>query len=1108
MVDGDGEQKFEQAIERFEDWSEQNDSRDLDLFLKSYAVDGDTLVRLREFAAELHECEERFARLGAHTGLLTATSDVERVNLTASILSYCEISNRDGRVVVSQPRAEKELTDFTLGDTIAERYQLLDKVGGGGEGVVYRALDKKLNRLVALKVERRRAEDRPEVDASREAMVTARLQHKNIAWVFDFGRYRDRPYTTFEFVDGRDLRHNAADRGAWPLGEVQSIVAPLAEALDFAHAEGFVHRDLKPANICLSVDGTPKILDFGIARNLRAAAEEGTFRGTVAYAAPEQAACRPVDGRADQYALGLIAYELLAGRRPFLEQSPIKLLMLHETQAPPRLHELVDIPEAVADAVMKALEKDPNDRFATCREFAFAFSAIPGAAIRSNVSTEVHISLTGGESLIARKLARLLEVNGYRTWYYQRNALPGVPLPRQVENSLATTRSVLLLISRESLKSADFAEEVMSAHRLGRHCLPVLIGMSLEEFAGYQPIWRPALGTATIIELDVSTIGGTLRRVLAALEQFGISPGRQVADAEPARKPNRSQAWATDANQIDINVLDEVVFRNELIDGFLNRRNQYFLAATKGLGKTLLLTYKRRLMTDSAMAGRESSTDAVVMIPKGRPFLDFMGEMRMLGEKHEIPLREVTTCKRLWGAALRISILSHHGSLLGDDQLFELKAFPQRMQRWLKGANVEPTVVFKELTQLSIRELNRLIDDTENFLDQQIRQVHSGTLVFVDKVDQAVRLLSKEAWVNIQAGLIEAAWDLMNANSHVKVFASIRQEAFANYESPIKSNLFGATTLLRYSDQDLRLLVDRLSACYEGTSGYKDFVGVNVIKHPRRPQPEDSFQFLRRYTLGRPRDFVAIASELSRTMSSLDEHVYCDVIRRTSAMGLVANVFDEAAVFLDCLRDRENRLSFLAQLPANILTHEQAVAISAQFNGLPEDSLQHFGEEAPEIFHPFRDLFLTGLLGVVQRNDQDVETQRFRLPDDMLTDSARDLPHSQHYFLHPALSEYIRHNRQSADFRIVQHILVGENAPWHPFDPTICQIEAELANVADVSLRNTVHEHLSRAKAILLSSKPHNLNAEFSSSQEWRRLCDELTVGGNEDVVLWFEELI
>ena len=224
-------------------------------------------------------------------------------------------------------------------------------------------------------------------------------------------------------------------------------------------------------------------------------------------------------------------------------------------------------------------------------------------------------------------------------------------------------------------------------------------------------------------------------------------------------------------------------------------------------------------------------------------------------------------------------------------------------------------------------------------------------------------------------------------------------------------------------------------------------------------------------------------------------------------MGLVANVFDETQVFLDCLGDKSSRLRFLNDIPVNILTRAEAIAASARFNGLPEESLGHFDEDSPEIFHPFRDLFLTGLLGVVHRDDQDQELQRFRRPDDVFNDGSKDLPHSTHYFIHPALSEYIQQHRQADDFRYVQQVLVGENAPWHSFDSNICQIEAEVAKVVEPALRNEIHRLLANAKTILLSAKPKNLRVELESSTDWNLTRDRLLRQGYEDVILWFEEL-
>ena len=422
--------------------------------------------------------------------------------------------------------------------------------------------------------------------------------------------------------------------------------------------------------------------------------------------------------------------------------------------------------------------------------------------------------------------------------------------------------------------------------------------------------------------------------------------------------------------------------------------------------------------------------------------------MRSLSERYEKPLAGLTTTKRLWSTAFvyppfpTIPVLSRNAISSSSG------TFPHRIQRWVQGSKVEPTVVFKELTRLPVSQMSRLVGDTENFLDQKFRKLHSSTLFFIDKVDQAVRHMSRDAWINIQAGLIEAAWDLMNTNSHVKIFATIRHEAFVNYQSDIKANLFGATTVLRYSDEELQQLMDQLSSCYEGCTGFRDFLGLNVIKHDRRPLPEDSFHFVRRHTFGRPRDLVAIASELSASRSSLTETHYCAVVRQTSANALVANVFDEMRAFLDCLRDRETRARFLVESALNILTRGDAVRISAEFNGLSEESLAHFGEESSAIHHPFRDLYLAGLLGVIAPHDDgDLRVQKFRRPDDLVTDFGTPLPVSEYYFLHPALNGLVRRYRTTGEFLVYQHVMVGENVSWAPYDRYFCLVERHLADL-------------------------------------------------------------
>ena len=497
------------------------------------------------------------------------------------------------------------------------------------------------------------------------------------------------------------------------------------------------------------------------------------------------------------------------------------------------------------------------------------------------------------------------------------------------------------------------------------------------------------------------------------------------------------------------------------------------------------------------------------MIPEGRPYLDFMSEMRSLSFKYEKPLSDLSTTKRLWNAALRISAISHHPAVIDESEAAELDDFPARIRRWLCGAKIQPTVVFKELTSLNVSELNRLIDSTDTYLDQKLRQIHGGICFFIDKVDQAVRHLSRDAWIAVQAGLIEAAWETMSANNHLKIFASIRQEAFTNYQSDIKANLFAATTNLNYSEEELQALLDQLARCYEGCRSFQDFLGLNVVRHGRRPAPEDSFEYVRRHTCGRPRDLVAIASEISSKRSSLSETRLREIVRQTSSMVVVSNIFDEVRVFLNCLGNREARLRFLARIPSNILEKPLAIRVCEEFNGLEAGTLEHFGEDSGDIFHPFRDLYFAGLLGVVEYDPElGITVQRFRRPDDSLTHSTTDMPDSPVFLIHPALETFVRSQHTRTPFLQFQHVPVGENLLWQSYFPTLMQIEMQLPKIQDQQHVDLVHQVVKRMQGLLNAGKTPFARVEIEASEAWKVLHEQDGNDAYGETLLWLNELL
>ncbi len=260
-------------------------------------------------------------------------------------------------------------------------FEILEPIGSGGMGEVYRARDSRLKRDVAIKVlPRAFARDAERLARfEREARAASALNHPNIVCVYDIGRADDTAWIASELVEGQSLRQLLA-KGALPLRRVIDIARQIADGLAAAHATGLVHRDLKPENVMLARDGRVKILDFGLAKRSLGAASggpasatitrPGMISGTPGYMSPEQIAGRTVDQRSDIFSLGVVTYEMLAGRRPFAGDTSVAVMNAVLTDEPEQLR--VEIPTAVARLVQHCLEKEPEHRLQSAADFSFA----------------------------------------------------------------------------------------------------------------------------------------------------------------------------------------------------------------------------------------------------------------------------------------------------------------------------------------------------------------------------------------------------------------------------------------------------------------------------------------------------------------------------------------------------------------------------------------------------------------------------------------------------------------------------------------------------------------------------------------------------------------
>ena len=256
-------------------------------------------------------------------------------------------------------------------------YEILSELGRGGMGVVYKARHHGLNRLVALKMllSGVHLSGRELQRFRREAAAVAGLHHPHIVQIYEIGEHGGRPYFSLEYIEGGSLHHKLKGQPL-PARDSAATIEKLARAIHYAHLRGLVHRDLKPANILLTLDGLPKITDFGLAKHLHAGSQHtqtGTVMGTPSYMAPEQAMghSRDVGPGADVYALGAILYEMLCGQPPFRSETPLDTMLQVASRDPTPLSRLQpSVPQDLGTICMKCLEKEPHKRYTTALELA------------------------------------------------------------------------------------------------------------------------------------------------------------------------------------------------------------------------------------------------------------------------------------------------------------------------------------------------------------------------------------------------------------------------------------------------------------------------------------------------------------------------------------------------------------------------------------------------------------------------------------------------------------------------------------------------------------------------------------------------------------------
>ena len=263
--------------------------------------------------------------------------------------------------------------DTFIGRTLTGRYEVLELIGRGGTADTYRALDRTLEREVAIKVLIDRSDD-VNKRFLREAQAMAKLNHPNIVQVFDVGEESGISYIVMELVRGKTLRD--LEGGSISYRQALTYLIDILEALEYAHNEGTIHRDIKPSNIMTIEDGKHvKVMDFGLARrtsDMTQTTRTGQIVGTIGYLAPERFLSKPADVRSDLYSVGIVMYEIFTGTVPFRNDKDdlVATIFSHVHDAPTPPHEINrNIPEPLERVIMRGIDKDPGKRYQTARDF-------------------------------------------------------------------------------------------------------------------------------------------------------------------------------------------------------------------------------------------------------------------------------------------------------------------------------------------------------------------------------------------------------------------------------------------------------------------------------------------------------------------------------------------------------------------------------------------------------------------------------------------------------------------------------------------------------------------------------------------------------------------
>ncbi|GHV27986.1 hypothetical protein FACS18948_6300 [Clostridia bacterium] len=523
--------------------------------------------------------------------------------------------------------------------------------------------------------------------------------------------------------------------------------------------------------------------------------------------------------------------------------------------------------------------------------------------------------------------------------------------------------------------------------------------------------------------------------------------------------------WVADAAQIiNLDDIDKRIYHNATVDNFIYDNNKFCVISPKGCGKTLLLLYKR-----SILEGKYGKS--ATFIPKSNN-IEIINSIRStLSDAYLSKMQNWEYCRKIWMTIIQLSVISNCDIGINENLFINLpkKSLRQR-KRLLTMLSLPRSVDYilnDLLATMSESALTRFIEDISNETNELYKSIRKSVYVFLDQIDNALEASHDAVWVSIQAGLLEAVWAMLKINKHVKIYLSIRQEAFVKHTSANMTSIYTSVARISYLKDELKQLLDHLILFHEGKNNIEDFFGFSEFPNTVTYQNEDVFSFLYRYSIGRPRDYVCFCDGLNESrvltggnISDYDRKIIIkEEIRNISARSIIKNLYEELHMFFKSLNTIDEFKEFVKLLDHNVMKYEELQSICREFNINHDRPCNMECDKCNEHSHPFCDLYNMGLLGLVEfDNLTKKKTQNFKSTYTNMTAGLRN--NIAYYLVHPALREFIHEVQMSAkrdkNYVLYDGILIGDRLTWTEDDDAYFTINRLIYNIS----RNDVMEIL------------------------------------------------